>query len=82
MTVRHMSKNLSNSATKRLPLTTKRVRKDYYKGNGATKEGRITSKGKFIPDPNKQLKLIIPDLTGFKVRGTNRSLDRPGAAVY
>jgi len=66
--VRDMSKYLSKSAKKRLVLTTKRARKGYYKGNGATKEGRLTSKGKFIVDPLKRLQLIIPDLTGFKVR--------------
>lgn len=63
-----MSKYLSKSAKKRLVLTTKRARKGFYKGNGATKEGRITSKGKFIVDPLKRLELVIPDLTGFKVR--------------
>ena len=68
MTRRFMSKYLSKSATKRLPLTSKRARKGYYKGNGATKEGRLTSKGKFIVDPSKQLELVVPDLTGFKVR--------------
>jgi hypothetical protein len=62
-----MSKYISKSAKKRLVLTTKRARKGFYKGNGATKEGRITSKGKFIVDPMKRVELIIPDLTGFKV---------------
>jgi hypothetical protein len=65
---RFMSKYLSKSATKRLPLTTKRAGKGYYKGKGGTKEGRITSKGKFIFDPLKRLQLIVPDLEGFKVR--------------
>jgi large subunit ribosomal protein L41 len=62
-----MSKYLSKAATKRLPLTSKRARKGYYKGNGATKEGHITSKGRFIVDRSKQLELIVPDLTNFKV---------------
>jgi hypothetical protein len=65
---RYMSKYLSKSATKRLALTTKRVRKGYVKGHGATKEGRVTSKGRFIVDHLARLKLNIPDLTGFKVR--------------
>lgn len=64
---RSMSKYLSKSATKRLPLTTKRVRKGFYKGKGATKEGHLTSKGKFVVNPKKRLNLIVPDLTGFKV---------------
>ena len=63
-----MSKYLSKSATKRLPLTTKRAKKGYYKGNGATNEGRLTSKGKFIADPLKKLQLIVPDMKGFKLK--------------
>ncbi len=39
------SKYISKSRTKRLPLTTKRAGKGFYKGNGARKEGVITSKG-------------------------------------
>lgn len=39
------SKYISKSRAKRLPLTTKRAGKGYYKGNGARKEGRLTSKG-------------------------------------
>ncbi len=65
---RFMSKYLSKSATKRLPLTNKKVKKGYYKGNGATMEGRITSKGKFIADPMKKLQLVVPDLEGFKLK--------------
>jgi len=61
---RFMSKYLSKSATKRLPLTNKKAKKGYYKGNGATNEGRITSKGKFIADPMKKLQLVVPDLEG------------------
>jgi len=63
-----MSKYLSKSATKRLPLTTKRAKKGYYKGNGSTKEGRITSKAKFIANPLLKLQLIVPDLEGFKLK--------------
>ena len=64
---RFFSKFLSKSATKRLPLTTKRAGKGYYKGNGCRSEGRHTSKGKFIMDRSKMLELIVPDLTDFKV---------------
>uniref|UniRef100_A0A7S1D0Q8 Uncharacterized protein n=1 Tax=Cyclophora tenuis TaxID=216820 RepID=A0A7S1D0Q8_CYCTE len=66
--VRHMSKFLSKSATKRLPLGTKRARKGFYKGKGGTKDGRLTSKGKFIVDPAKRLELVVPDLQGFKLK--------------
>lgn len=62
-----MSKFLSKSATKRLPLTTKRARKGFYKGKGGTKEGRVTSKARFIADPLKKLQLVVPDLHNFKV---------------
>ncbi|KAL7548082.1 hypothetical protein ACHAWF_011386 [Thalassiosira exigua] len=67
-TRRCMSKYLSKSATKRLPLNTKRAKKGYYKGKGGTKEGRLTSKGKFIADPLKKLQLIVPDLAGFPLK--------------
>jgi large subunit ribosomal protein L41 len=65
---RFMSKYLSKAAKKRLVLTTKRAHKGFYKGNGATKEGRLTSKGKFIVNPLRRLELVLPDLAGFKVR--------------
>ena len=51
MQVRFMSKRMGKAAAKRQPLTTKRAGKGYYKGKGGTKEGRLTSKGKFIVDP-------------------------------
>lgn len=67
-TVRNFSKFLSKSAAKRIPLTTKRARKGFYKGKGCTKEGYLTSKGRFVVDWSKRLQLIIPDLTGFKLK--------------
>mmetsp|Transcript_6353 Transcript_6353/g.9351 ORF Transcript_6353/g.9351 Transcript_6353/m.9351 type:complete len:103 (+) Transcript_6353:63-371(+) len=66
--VRFMSKRLSKSATKRLPLTTKKARKGYYKGKGSTKEGHLTSKSKFIVDRLKRVELVVPDLEGFKLK--------------
>lgn len=65
---RFMSKYLSKSAKKRLNLSPKRAHKGFYKGKGSTKEGRLTSKGKFIVNPLRRLELVVPDLTGFKVR--------------
>jgi hypothetical protein len=68
---RYMSKYLSKAATKRLPLTTKRAGKGYYKGKGCTSEGRLTSKGKFIGNPLKKLHLIVPtmtDMAGFSLK--------------
>jgi len=41
------SKYISNARKKRLPMTTKRAGKGYYKGNGARKEGVINSRGTF-----------------------------------
>jgi len=71
ITIRHMSKHLSKSATKRLPLSTKRAGKGYYKGKGATTEGHINSTGKFILNPQKRLELVVPDLEGFQVSLSN-----------
>jgi len=65
---RNMSKYLSKQAAKRLPLNSKRGNKNYYKGKGGTKEGRHTSKGRYIIDPLKRLELVVPDLTGFKLK--------------
>lgn len=39
------SRYISKSRQKRLPMTTKRAGKGYYKGKGGRKEGRLTSKG-------------------------------------
>ena len=67
---RFISKYISKSAKKRIPLTTKRAGKGYYKGKGGTKEGRLNSKGRFIVDPKKRLELVVPDLEGFNVSDT------------
>jgi large subunit ribosomal protein L41 len=66
--VASFSKYISKSRTKRLPLTTKRAGKGYNKGNRARKEGRVNSRGRFIPDPEKRTELVVPDLTGFKLK--------------
>jgi large subunit ribosomal protein L41 len=65
---REMSKYMSKAAKKRIPLNTKRVAKGFYKGKGSTKEGRITRKAKFMVDKFKQLELVVPDLTGFRLK--------------
>ena len=64
---RFMSKYISKSAKKRLPLTTKRAGKGFYKGKGGTKEGRLAG-ANFIVDPLKRVELIMPEMEGFKVR--------------
>jgi hypothetical protein len=72
ITRRDFSKYISKSAKKRLVLTTKRAHKGFYKGNRGTKEGRITSKGKFMVDPLKRMEIVVPaDLQSFKVRVKN-----------
>ncbi|CAN0525412.1 unnamed protein product, partial [Ectocarpus sp. 8 AP-2014] len=40
-----MSKYISKSARKRIPMTSKMGNKNFYKGKGATKEGTINSRG-------------------------------------
>jgi len=63
-----MSKYLPKSAAKRLPLTTKRARKGYYKGKGGTRQGTHTGKaGAYVLDKNLMLELVVPDMEGFKV---------------
>jgi len=61
------SKYYGNAKRKRLPLTTKRARKGFYKGNGCRSEGSHTSKGGFVMDRSKMLELVVPNLSGFKV---------------
>jgi hypothetical protein len=61
------SKIYGRSRSKRLPMTTKRAKKGFYKGNGATQEGRHTSKGAYVMDRRKMLELVVPSLDGFKV---------------
>ena len=65
---RHMSKYISNARKKRLPLTTKRAGKGFYKGNGARKEGTVSSKARFTYDPDMVTELVVPDLEGFKLK--------------
>jgi len=61
--VAHFSKYISKSRAKRLPLTTKRAGKGYYKGNRTRKEGKITSLGRFVVDPRKCTEIVVPDFT-------------------
>ena len=67
-TPRFFSKYYGNAKAKRMPLTTKRARKGFYKGNSCRSEGRHTSKGGFIIDKTKLLELVVPSLEGFKLR--------------
>jgi hypothetical protein len=62
------SKYISKSRRKRLPMTSQRAGKGYYKGKGARKEGYITSKGHFRLQRELTTQLIVPDLTEFTVK--------------
>uniref|UniRef100_A0A7S3PW76 Uncharacterized protein n=1 Tax=Chaetoceros debilis TaxID=122233 RepID=A0A7S3PW76_9STRA len=67
--VRHMSKYMSKAGAKRLPLSTKHVRKGYYKGKGHNREGSFVGRaGRFVVQKDKLLELMVPDLTGFKLK--------------
>lgn len=67
--VASFSKYISKSRTKRLPLTTKRVGKGFYKGNGARKEGTISSRARFTYVPEMMTELVIPaDFKNFKLK--------------
>mmetsp|Transcript_580 Transcript_580/g.1040 ORF Transcript_580/g.1040 Transcript_580/m.1040 type:complete len:96 (+) Transcript_580:45-332(+) len=55
------SKYISNSLGKRKPMSSKDGNKNYYKGvKGMTKEGRHTSKGKYISSAHKKLTIVPP----------------------
>lgn len=43
-----MSKFISKSARKRIPMTPKMGNKNFYKGTGSTKEGHLTSRGMHV----------------------------------
>eukprot|EP00968_Pinguiococcus_pyrenoidosus_P022428 scaffold3226_cov251-Pinguiococcus_pyrenoidosus.AAC.11 len=62
------TKYTSRSKGKRKMLTHRYSKKGYYKGTGARIVGRLTSKAQFIPDPEKHLELIVPELEGFVLK--------------
>jgi len=66
--VMDFSKYISKARAKRLPLTTKRAGKGYYKGTGSRKEGVLTSKGRFLLHKDKCTELVVPNLTNFKLK--------------
>ena len=57
---------ISSKYTKHGNFTSKRGNKNFYKGRGGKKYGRLNSKGKFIATsmPN----WFMPDLTGFRLK--------------
>ncbi|XP_065882564.1 large ribosomal subunit protein mL41A-like [Dysidea avara] len=53
---------------RREPMTSKRGNKDFYKGGGAKPTGVPTKKGGYLVLQNRITHIIIPDLTGFKLK--------------
>jgi len=50
-------------------ITSKYANRDFYKGKGGVKGGRITSKGRFVGDPTKRKWIAAPlEWTGFALR--------------
>jgi hypothetical protein len=62
------SKYISKSRAKRLPLTTKKAHKGFYKGNGARREGFIDSKARFRFTPGMSTELVVPDLSNTRLK--------------
>lgn len=48
-------------------LSSKQGNVDFYKGFGARTEGVHTSKGAFVIRPERLMKIVAPDMTGFQV---------------
>jgi large subunit ribosomal protein L41 len=42
-------------------MTSKMGNKHYYKGSGTGSMGSLTSKGAFVPDPEKRRVLVTPE---------------------
>jgi len=61
-------------------LTSKRGNKDYYKGYGARTEGVHTTKGAYVVLPERLMKIVAPDMSGFQVRGKHRT--RPPCGIF
>lgn len=66
--VRQMSKYFSKAQTKRQPLNAKWAKKGYVKGKRCRPTGRHTRKGKYIIEKKRLFEIVIPDLTGFKLK--------------
>ena len=66
--VRFKSKYTSRTAGKFLPLHSKHAKKGWYKGNGCRSTGTLDSKAHFHIDRERLIKIIVPDLTNFKLK--------------
>eukprot|EP00939_MAST-03C_sp_MAST-3C-sp1_P005388 g5388.t1 len=49
-------------------LSSKRGNDNYFKGRGVPSEGRLNSKGKFIVNWDKRIRLMVPDLEGCDLK--------------
>ena len=53
---------------RRAILNSKFGNKNFYKGRGARNEGTHTSKGGYVVRPERLLRIVAPDLTGFDLK--------------
>ena len=53
---------------RRAILNSKVGNKNFYKGRGARNEGTHTAKGGYVVRPERLLKIVAPDLTGFDLK--------------
>lgn len=59
---------------RKLALTTKDVKKGFYKGNRTGSMGRHTKHGRYIIEWEKVRTYAVPNLEGFKVRSSPHPL--------
>lgn len=63
-----LTRGLVRGADRTAPWTSKRGPRTFYKSRGAKVTGFITCSRKFKLVPEMVPKLVVPDLTGFKLR--------------
>ncbi|CAI7993053.1 39S ribosomal protein L41, mitochondrial [Geodia barretti] len=60
--------SLLRLGARRIPMTSKRGKQNFYKGRGAKSTGRHTRKGGFIVMREKIPELVVPSLEGFELK--------------
>lgn len=53
---------------RRIPMTSKRGKQNFYKGRGAKSTGKHTNKGGYVIIKNKIPELVVPSLEGFELK--------------
>jgi len=61
------TQTLQATAIRRMPLTTKRAGRGFYKGTRTGSMGRHTKYGGYVVDFEKVRRFIVPDLSRFTV---------------